>query len=169
MQEFKDKALLARHEAAHAVVALRLGRKLENVTIVPDDSSDGKMKRFVKSWEAYDDIEWEASTISMLRMIDGVMISIAGQVCEDIINDIPYKDAPISSQWDNENIADWVMLNGMDQSEIDLFLRWMHERTRLLLLKYWSWVEAIANALLERQTLSGDEVWEICQKTDLVE
>lgn len=63
----------------------------------------------------------------------------------------------VQSMPDYEAIADYL-LGSMDQHEIDLFLPWICHRTRAILNSRWTQVEKIANALLQKQTITHAEI-----------
>lgn len=151
---------LAYHEAAHAVIAIRLLKRVEYVTIEPSGENGDIWGHASIPFDEGDDP-------GLVEVIDQVMVNFAGQVAEDIITGANYRDSQIHSDADRENIATFVQFCMKDQSEIDLFLAWTYERTKLYLINSWSWVEAVAKELLAKKTISGEEVQEICFKTDL--
>lgn len=157
MEKIKDINLLAHHEAAHAVISVRLLKRIEYVTIV----QDGDIFGHIMPLDPYDVSEEDDGSDEMLEMMDEVMINFAGQIAEDIIYRTPYKQFQIHSDADRENIASLASKYMTEQSEIDLFLAWMYERTRLMLVNDWPAVQAVANALLEKKRLSGNEVMQV--------
>lgn len=154
MDKVKDINVLAYHEAAHAVVSLLLFKRIDYVTIVQDGDTWGHMMPL----DPYDNNEEDDGASKMLEMMDEVMINFAGQIAEDIIYNTPYEQSHVNSDGDRENIKSVASLYMTQQSEIDLFVAWMYERTRLVLIENWFRVKAVADALLEKKRLSGHEV-----------
>jgi hypothetical protein len=55
-----------------------------------------------------------------------------------------------------------------DEEEVDALLAWLYVRTTKLLAFHWPQLEAVANALLERRRLTGEEAVSIVRDVEPV-
>jgi hypothetical protein len=55
-----------------------------------------------------------------------------------------------------------------DEEEVDALLAWLYVRTTKLLTFHWSQLEAVADALLERRRLTGEEAISIVRDVEPV-
>lgn len=163
-------ALTAYHEAGHAVADVVLGIDVDHVTIVPQEDTSGH-----ETVIHPDDIKegWGVSDYDDPRVRLHVENFLIGLLAGPYAGRKFYPKARLQA---TETLSDGrkVLAAGSDHSYVvriiaDIFgddndqVRWTYERyvtarARALVETHWRSIELVANALLKRKTLSGDEV-----------
>lgn len=172
------KTTIAFHEAGHAVVARALGRPVALVTIVSTTHSVGSMWAKLPTADAArttveEDIRNIADTCARARALMPIGESrlpasafitntinrgielLAGLESERQLNgdyDTDIARADLSEA--QLRAAAIAVSPEAAQHYVDLF----HAESRLLVNQYWHVVRAVSECLIERQTLTGDEV-----------
>jgi ATP-dependent Zn protease len=126
---------IAYHEAGHAVVVLRLGYKLKDVTIKPNGRAEG-MTNYEK----------RGGLVS-----DGIKIILAGSLAESLF------DGKVSLKTDGSG-NDWRAIRKWYPEFCARDVREIGEETKLLVQRHREAIARVARALLERETLTGDDV-----------
>jgi len=164
----------AYHEAGHAVVAVRLGCRFEYVTIIadPDEGSAGHLKHLAEDQESrrhqMTTEEWHASLAlpeaermrlfeeEEQRHLDAITVSIAGIAASARWHGDDWEtmaDELLYDQYDGDYAAVESLYSGLDDEG--------KERAYQMVSDDWGAVEAVAHALMERKTLTEDEVKEL--------
>lgn len=161
----KEIERTAYHEAGHAVAAHLLEVPFEYITIKVDEErgSLGSMLRVEK--EGFKP-EVDADDETLRNVIEArAMVCMAGPEAEKSFAG-EYDDVGATS--DRHFAADWVSRATCgDAKEEDAYLNWLTNRVRSRLSKHceWKFVQAVAKALLEHETLSAKRVREIIAET----
>ena len=144
--------ITAIHEAAHAVIALRLGLVFDHVTTVPDDAAetDGALH--------WTDLQ-SAGDLEIAPSADAIVL-LAG----------PFAEARLTESTLHEVLADdpagedreALATLGLDDEE---FVAASREALTLIELD-WPAIERVAEALLECDTLDYEEVEALVAKID---
>jgi ATP-dependent Zn protease len=141
---------VAFHEAGHAVVAYRLGVEVEYVTIVPD--------HFARAHVALGDLFWAHGRGSDRANLErAIKIDLAGPLAE-----VRALGRRRGGRTDYERASGLARYLAGAAGERE-FLRHMERRIRALIECYWSEIERVAAALLERDELRGAEVKDVIE------
>ncbi len=176
----EDKKLIAYHEAGHALVRLLLPETsdpLHKVTIIPRGSALG-LTHFLPEREKYISTkeEMEASVLSAL----------GGRVAEEIIFNTLTTGAYSDFQVANRIVRNMVCAYGMSSelgtiiysqqhgefeysqktaekidAEVQRLTALYHEQARTLLEANRDKLDLLANALIEKETMQADEIYEL--------
>lgn len=148
------------HEAGHAVCYLAQGQRFKDVTIKAEGemlghcAPSGKMPR---------DLEYDDSPRAQRWIEEKVICLAGGNIAERFA---AKKRIVAGSCADWFNIFDLLSLHRASSDEISARHAWLTIRTRDLLLTPFTWrmVEAVAEALLQKQTLRFDEARDIARQ-----
>jgi ATP-dependent Zn protease len=138
----------AYHEAGHAVIALRLGYEIGKVTIK-------RRYTFLGSAE-----------IRNRTSPDDIRINLAGPLAEGLVNP---NDEDIQlgslSDWRNarRSAREFVELGFIGDREGGILIEELLQETRALVRRDRKAIAAVAEALLNRKTLSGDDIRRIVE------
>ncbi|CAM0146109.1 unnamed protein product [Urochloa decumbens] len=169
-----DKHLVAYHESGHAIVALHTpcANPIHKVTILPQGSFLGMVTQ-VSSWG-------DAST--MEQLLARLDVCLGGRVAEELIfgeqnvtsgaeNDLVTARQLAQNMVSNCCMSDRADMVHVEKSpragetqEVDTLLKESYRRVKLLLKEHEKELEAVANGLLEAETLSQDMVLNIVQQ-----
>jgi ATP-dependent Zn protease len=151
---------LAYHEAGHAVAACRLGFDVKKVTIIPTDQAAGSM--LPRGYLQFRRLEWETFTGARLGRYHDHMV--AGTEAQRRYNPRSVRSLHLHHKGsDYSRVVELLFrLHGHDDDECRAAFRYLRIRTRNLVMN-WVRIEGLAKALIERKTLSGDEVREVFQ------
>jgi ATP-dependent Zn protease len=143
----------AYHEAGHAVVAYHLGVEVQYVTIVPDHFSGG---HFV-----YGDLFCDRGLGSDRANLErAIKISLAGPLAQ--LRLLRRLDRRRGGRQDYDCASGLARYLAGAAGERE-FLRYQERRTHALIEHYWNEIELVAQALIERDQLSGPEVKDIIE------
>lgn len=161
------KALIstAYHEAGHVVVANVKRIKIKKVTITPDEDYLGVVIRQMIEKRVRDGFEFAGVTPAMqVRVESFIMMSLAGGIAER-----KYRGrANHRGSGADYDTASRLALDATSSGEeATAYLKWLHIRTEQLVSNHWDRIEAVALALLERQTLTAADVDQIMIKGHL--
>jgi len=142
----------AYHEAGHAVVALRLGYEVKWVTIVPTRRSLG-YARIPHGSLSPDDIR----------------IDFAGALAEALVNPTSFDEKILNGsrsdwRWARRSVRNFVALGFIGDYEGDVLIEELLHETRALVRRDKEAITRVAAALLERKTLTGDDVKRIMEE-----
>ena len=144
----------AYHEAGHAVQAERLGVRFTRVTIRSEGDSLGCVS--LCDWMPNGD-DLAATVEGRDGMERDMMVSLAGQAAER------RKMGRASRHgWsgDRDSVVELALRFAGTGEQATVYVRWLELRVRDFISSPlgWSWVDAVARELLERETLTEDEV-----------
>jgi len=146
----------AYHEAGHAFIAWRQHLRIKRATIKPHGERLGSVKhpKLVSAQESRD-LEANAEITSYVRdkLEKHIRVSLAGWEAER-----RFTADPSWAMTDLGNALDDMMRLAGSQREIDLYLALLRYQTKEMLRSGWPHVKALAAALLERETLRGNEI-----------
>jgi ATP-dependent Zn protease len=160
MTDGPPREWVAYEEASHAVAlwALKHGKKIKLATIKPRHGSWGSVER--RKIMRKGDAKYSASPAAMARIESEIIVHLAGQYG-------PNRIAP--ERRENHDTADYDLVNEVIFHRLyprlhdhDLtgprYLSYMEARAERLVWQYWKEIEAVAMALLEHETLTGDQI-----------
>ena len=155
----------AYHEAGHAVVALWEGaRRPRRVTIVRQDDTLGRVTHVAWGVRFRPDVELTLSRARQLQA--GIDSLLAGVVADRRGTGRRHNWAGASSDFQQAvDLASY--LNNGSSRQITLYLAWREQCVRDAVEARWSEVERVAQALLSRHALKGDEVRRIVRELPL--
>ncbi len=173
---FEERRMLAYHEAGHAYATMRLQRRdrLSKVSIIRHGGALGFSAH--KPLMEYHTMNRE----DYLALID---VSLASRAAEELFLGTQYNGV-VSDFAQATDIANWcIRVLGMDgtfssslsqagggdprtQRRVERMLRWRYINVRKMLNEHRLAVEAIAQALLEKDELLGDEAYEIVRQIE---
>ena len=151
------------HEAGHAVAAIFLCHKLRDVSVVPSRSYDGRTRsrwrtRFGEARIGY----LEDHHVGAIQR--HIMVCLAGrEAARRVVR------RPRGCESDLDSVLALLDRLQTDETEANLLWRLLEHRTRKLIACRWVSVERLADALLDRETLSGDEARAVALDVDLEE
>jgi ATP-dependent Zn protease len=154
----KEERCTAYHEAGHAVAAFYLHRKIRSVTICSDEGYSGNVRvRGRRRIEGtFDD--------STDKVFNDILILYAGQLAQNRFAPRSLRRWHVqtghSSLLDHDQIVD-LALTQTDEAGVPLLLKFLKHQAENLVECRWDDIRAVAEALLKRKTLSGDEVRKI--------
>jgi hypothetical protein len=152
-------AEVAYHEAGHAVLTLRCGRKLESVWIGDSADDGGNSQHYDPLWHKSDATGvLEIAGDDMAMALAGLHIALAGVYAQRKFTGNAHIPMAKSDKHDVEN---FFVHSSLSDADIRQATREAKANTKSLVAHYWSDIERVAAALLERRKLSGDEVREL--------
>lgn len=149
-----DKKLegTAYHEAGHAVITRHLGYPVHSVTIKPGDDYQGAALSDDPTYGRRLDLD-NAESGTDDKMKHRVISALAGSVAEHRFSPEGF-DLEGSSD-DYKVVYDLVLSLGGGGDDVGEEL---YQKTRALVSDYWSDIDRVARALLDRTELSGDDL-----------
>jgi ATP-dependent Zn protease len=142
----------AYHEAGHAVMAYRVGHGIKKVTITPNRGTLGKY----------------VGSTPRRKSPDAIRIDLAGALAEALVNPIPFDEhiqlgAHGDWQLTRRSVREFVDLGFIPKQERDILIDELLHDTRALVRRDKEAITSVAEALLERKTLTGDDVRRIVE------
>jgi hypothetical protein len=161
---------VAYHEAGHAVVAHMLGHQVRRVSIAPKSGSDGRVSwrnpinRIISKLESGSEADLERVRY---RIDHAIIVSMAGAFAQKRHNP--------RSGWryagSGAARGEFLLKGSDDQQALELmsrvyedekvraaYSRYLEARAEELVKRYWSRIERLAIALLDRETISDIRV-----------
>lgn len=153
----------AYHEAGHAIIAWNLGYQPTTASIEAGNDSVGQ----VRHENPFPGIsfKFDGSDIARLKIERAIMICLAGPLAQKRYRRSSWR------RW--HGAADYatateLALRACGSNEIaSAFLKWLELRTKSLVADHWRTIERVAIALLQRSTLSHDEIASLVLKPPL--
>ena len=146
-------ACIAHHEAGHAAMHIRAGRRFRYVSIQPDDTTLGHCMGWSAPPRFRPDIEVTPAGERYLR--DRIVSLLAGELadtrhCGRLNETVLHIGDDLATAVD---LANYVVGN---QAELDTYIGWLRARaeTQLARREVWAGVQGIAVALLEHSRLT---------------
>ena len=155
---------VAYHEAGHAVMAYLIGRRIDYVTIVPNDDSLGHAKTSGIGKKSYEIEAADYWNYAIRKRVDGdVMLRYAGRIAEAYHSG---KSSEVGSYSDDQTAAHFAINVTGSGEELDAYLNWLFIRTEKLICFETNWplVEAVAKELLSVKKMSGRRARKIIQE-----
>jgi hypothetical protein len=141
---------VAYHEAGHAVIAQKLGASLKRVSIKACDQYRGIVR--YRGLKIVDDMDR-----GRLRAERVIMIALAGPAAQR-----RYRKSSWRTYHGSDDYRQVMKLAAYffpwDAKTQKAFVRWLELRTEWLVDQHWPAIERLAHALMERTTMTGDEV-----------
>lgn len=154
----KQLIATAYHEAGHAVAAHFLELPLRRATIVPNEEEGTAghvlyrpLPQRLREALAYG----RPTPAQRVRAENQVISAFAGPIAERRYYG---RRNLVGASSDYQQIADFLFALSASDDEVTAYANWLEQRAISLIETRWRAVEAVATALLERQTLSGSEV-----------
>lgn len=174
------RAVLALHESGHALIKRLLGFSCAGVTIIggaehaglawgdPDfdpatfslEDEQQDVERFCSSARALfprDGERRDSAARLFARARETTLVYLAGQAAERVMLGALFASRPFASA-DHEAARRYAELICFSEAAVDQFLAYCEQEVEGLLTRYWSSVNAIAAALLEKGTLNGEQI-----------
>jgi ATP-dependent Zn protease len=164
----KQLAATAHHEAGHAVADSKLGFKIKQVTIVPCDESRGtatstglRVLRLLRRLEYGS----ERTTGKLIGDCHDLVITLfAGEEAQRRFDPLSIRRHMSAGDYQS---AKEVLMRLHQDAERECFyaFKYLRARARNFISdpKNWRLIEDLAKALLERRTLTGEEVNDVIQ------
>lgn len=151
----EDRRATAYHEAGHAVAAWWLGLRFRGVSIRPDDESEGRLTWHTLPARFQPDVNLTPRGEQLLGQ--RTVVSLAGGIAQEIATGTPWDECGVGGDVQN-TVTFGLYASGGDDQECELYCDLMAHRARRIIRRQWAAVEAVAQALLEREQLTEDEV-----------
>jgi cell division protease FtsH len=167
----KRKNMVAYHEAGHALVGMLVGGPdyLRKVTIIPRGDTGG-----VTMFSDHED-----GIVSKTYLENKIMVALGGTIAEEIslgggeitngaTSDLKQVQAIAKAMVKDFGMGKSKLLTEDEiQSEMKLVVDTLYKKTRSLIVAYSDKLEMIKRELVEKETLSGKECYEILQVPSL--
>ena len=144
----------AYHEAGHAVAACLVRRAFASVSIVQDEDSLGRVLFAPYGKAFFDDLpHGTIENLAMRRKVESEIITAYGGEAATLR--LTGEPEPVGAAGDRGKVADFVILVTGSMEEAEAYGNWLWCRTKAMLAspRVWPAVEAVVEALLDRQTL----------------
>jgi hypothetical protein len=151
----------AHHEAGHAVVRWALEQKFKYVTIKPEEGALGHVLKFRSRLT-----EVSSKNAILLHVICESVIGYAGQIAQQKHKGkvATFRRRNSNPQWcaDNDE-ADNLAINWLGYSfeTLDAFQQYTFASAEGIVARQWKSIQAVAAALLERETLTYNETIDV--------
>jgi hypothetical protein len=159
------KNVTAYHEAGHVVVAIYLELKVKGVTIESDKYglSYGGVEPERLRKRVIEQIEDRTLSLRSKDHIERyIRAALAGSIAQHRYSPQSFENH--HAKGDDSNAFQLALALASDNvREAEAWLNLLHIQTESLIELCWFAVEAVAQALLERHTLIGDELQKVCQ------
>ena len=177
----KDLEITAWHESGHAIVGWLLGLNPSKVTVIPSTSGAGGVTFFHQD---------KIGLYSKMELENQIMMAYAGRCAEEIHfgnknevttgaeNDLEKATQLIMSMICNYGMSEkygYLNLNALKENPDDLYKvaaeisEELYQRTEKLLNQHTFVLNIMADILLEKENLTGDEIADIMRKNHLNE
>jgi hypothetical protein len=145
----------AYHEAGHAAMRLELGRRLAHVTIKPDDESLGHILKLPTKLDVewFDQHDWRIRRWAETE----IMTLLAGGESERRLTG--RRNNP-GARFDERQASEVAMRSEGEGDRAHAYLRWLRFKVADWVVSplLWQPIEAIAAALIDKETMTGAEV-----------
>jgi len=144
------------HEAGHAVACYRLFHRLDYVSILSTSEYRGCMKGMDEDW-----YERPSGTPDEQQSAHIATITLSGGAA---VEKLYGTMRGVEMKLDIGAVRDLLEDVAETKDEMDLFTDRCWEQARRLVRKEWEPIKAVAAALMQRKTLTGEEVEEIVER-----
>ncbi len=150
----RERERTAYHEAGHAVIDHTHGITVKRVSIIADDESLGRVHDKVPRWMR--EIDYNMTPYREIKVHQHIMANLAGAAAVAIYaNYGTWRGAGTDLQTATA-MADCVT-SGPEETNALLGWLWIRTRRTLVSPPTWTWVEAVATALLAHHELTGEQ------------
>ena len=140
-----SKRHVATHEAAHAVLAVVCGLPFDHVTIISDDGSNGRIN-----------LKLGKRRMSRERCELYVLVALAGPAASKKLHPHSHPFSYAVNDWtEAQRIAGGLYF---DEVTARAYFKFKQVEAGQFVNRLWRPIEAVAAALIERGTLTSDEV-----------
>ncbi len=147
------------HEAGHAVACYRLFHRLDYVSILSTSEYRGCMKGVDEDWKARPSGTPDAQIRAHKAKIATVTLC-GGAAVEKLYGTM----RGVEMTLDIGAVRDLLESVAETYEEVDIFIDRCWEQARRLVRKEWDAIKALAAALMEKKTLSDEEVGRIIRQ-----
>jgi len=155
------RAATAYHEAGHTVAAFVQGMGIHHVTIIPFAVYDGLTRTHAPGIKRLDCEKLSPRRAERIRK--QTRFSLAGDIAQRRFN--PRSVRSRHAEKDRHNALEWTeLLTHGDTDEAASLIESLGSETEKLIDTHWPEVTAIAEALMQRDTLIGSEVRAIIER-----
>jgi len=149
---------IAYHEAGHAVIGLKLGYEVGRVTIRKRYSSLGSAQISRKRHSSLGSTEVQAGGVSPDNDDFGhICVDLAGPLAEKLVSRIPF-DELIEYGARGDWRAAQKCARRINRRQSETLIDALMEETKALVQQHEQAIARVAAALLEHETLTGDEI-----------
>ncbi len=156
---------IAYHEAGHAIAAWNVGMEPRVITIIPDDTSDGRYLHHPYLTDVHPD--WDNSPEVQRLLENRALVSLAGGAAQRRFNPRGFRWA--NCRADHEQMQQTVLfLTGGDPGEeFTAYWKLIEVRANNLVAfaPNWKLISAVARALVRHRQLSGDQLLVVIDAT----
>ena len=146
------------HEAAHAVAAVLVSQGIKRVTIVPHGNSFGHVIPRKPPRKLYEAVESGTPTPAQRAMVEGYVVYIlAGP---EAARRYRGRSDHIGASDDRKAVDAWMSPLEANDDVRAAWLRYLKLRAKVFVDRHWPEINAVADALIMRWTLSEDDVLE---------
>jgi hypothetical protein len=152
------EAVIAYHEAGHAVIARQFGLAVTSVTIIPDLDLDTAGSCYAE-WATdralflYDDLATQLSAIEK-----DVVVKLAGPQAQSQYDGRPQELCGSDLKMAKALVQMALELSGRDHSEYDELFGQLSIEAEILVNEHWSAIQRVAHGLRDFSTLNGTDV-----------
>ncbi len=147
--------LTAYHEAGHAVIMILYGIRFERVTIAADEDALGHVLRANAPWFNPD---WDTSPFAQHYIRARITGSLAGPLAE---KELSGEFNTVGASSDHAHAADLALYATSSPEDSSALLARLEQDAEEDVGAFWWHIDAVAKALLAKQSLSEAEVGEI--------
>ena len=148
------RSATAFHEAGHAVADFYLRHKIGKVTIIPEGDVKGRATNIGRDY--LEGIDVELTPAKKERIFNKIIALATGHFAQKRFNARSVRTWQASS--DNEKALRLAWLVSPDSEGAQLLLRWLYHEAEVLVNRRRRDISAVAQALLAKGTLKGEEV-----------
>ena len=154
MRQTKVLESTAYHEAGHAMMAWHEGLRINEISIVPDDDSSGRILHANPLRGIHLDID--GSSRARIRAESSIRVCLAGAIAQRRFN--PHGFRYHHCQSDYDQATDVVLYIVGSNEEANAYMNLLEIQTRQIVAVHWKLVDHLARALLERRRLGRKEI-----------
>jgi ATP-dependent Zn protease len=152
----------AYHEAGHAVAAHVLSHQIKRITIVPNRLENYKGCVYFAKQPNVKGIDRDPSPRITRAAQEKILTSLAGLCAQRVFN--PRTCRSLHGYEDYKEVLLYVG-HLIRENETEPFLKWMEVRTENILRDNWKAVEVLAEELIRRHEIGGQEAHRIIQNS----
>lgn len=169
-REKDNTAIVAWHEAGHALAGLLLGQDLTKASIIPSTSGTGgatfitpkKLGLFTKK-----ELEEQVMMLYAGRCAESILVGNESEVTTGASNDIKKATSIINNMITDYGMTSTFGLLNLDDMEVEKSEIYkeavkmsseLYEKSLKLLTEHHDSLQRIADALIEKETLTGEEI-----------
>jgi ATP-dependent Zn protease len=144
-----DLKHIAYHEAGHVVIGLKLGFKVKKVTIKPKSRTLGNVEAQVGEASSNRCVDRDAADIKLC---------LAGPLAEQLVSPEPFNVLIANGSGKDWRSAKRTARQLNTQREAEVLIVMLALETKMLVEEHKDAIARVADVLLERETLMGDDI-----------